>query len=121
MRVFLKLFCAILFGVCSSHVTAADAETRQADVVVYGDASGGVTAAVQAARMGKKVILVSQYGPLSTDPAEWVALSAIATGAHQEEVSHATHLTPPATPAQGLMRGTVSTQEMNINDTLKHP
>lgn len=64
MRIFLKLFCAILFGVCSSHVTAADAETRQADVVVYGDASGGVTAAVQAARMGKKVILVSQYGHL---------------------------------------------------------
>ena len=26
-----------------------------------------------------------------------------------------------ATPAQGLMRETVSTQEMNINDTLKHP
>ena len=45
-------------------MTAADAETRQADVVVYGDASGGVTAAVQAARMGKKVIFVSQYGHL---------------------------------------------------------
>ena len=40
------------------------AETREADVVVYGDASGGVTAAVQAARMGKSVILVSQYGHL---------------------------------------------------------
>jgi len=26
-----------------------------------------------------------------------------------------------ATPAQGLMRGSSSTQEMNINDTLKHP
>ena len=34
------------------------------DIVVYGDASGGVTAAVQAARMGKKVVLVSQYGHL---------------------------------------------------------
>ena len=31
------------------------------------------------------------------------------------------HPTPPATPAQGLMRETVSTQEMDINDTLKHP
>lgn len=40
------------------------AESHKADVVVYGDASGGVTAAVQAARMGKKVILVSQYGHL---------------------------------------------------------
>ncbi|MEY3394530.1 MAG: hypothetical protein RL346_766 [Verrucomicrobiota bacterium] len=36
----------------------------RADVVVYGDASGGVTAAVQAAKMGKNVILVSQYGHL---------------------------------------------------------
>jgi hypothetical protein len=35
-----------------------------ADVVVYGDASGGVTAAVQAARMGKAVVLVSQHGHL---------------------------------------------------------
>ena len=33
---------------------------------------------------------------------------------------HAPHPTPPATPAQGLMRGTVSIQEMNINDTPKH-
>jgi hypothetical protein len=40
------------------------ADSRKADVVVYGDASGGVTAAVQAARMGKSVILVSQYGHL---------------------------------------------------------
>ena len=40
------------------------AAEHQADVVVYGDASGGVTAAVQAKRMGKSVILVSQYGHL---------------------------------------------------------
>lgn len=37
---------------------------HEADVVVYGDASGGVAAAIQAARMGKSVILVSQYGHL---------------------------------------------------------
>ena len=42
----------------------AEGEVHEADVVVYGDASGGVTAAVQAARMGKSVILVSQYGHL---------------------------------------------------------
>ncbi len=45
----------------SGLLAAAD---HKADVVVYGDASGGVTAAVQAARMGKSVILVSQYGHL---------------------------------------------------------
>lgn len=44
--------------------TAASADDHKADVIVYGDASGGVTAAVQAARMGKEVILVSQYGHL---------------------------------------------------------
>ncbi|MDX1679362.1 MAG: FAD-dependent oxidoreductase [Akkermansiaceae bacterium] len=44
----------------------AKAETAelQADVVVYGDAAVGVAAAVQAARMDKSVILVSQYGHL---------------------------------------------------------
>ncbi len=36
----------------------------EADVVVYGDAAVGVAAAVQAARMDKSVILVSQYGHL---------------------------------------------------------
>ena len=40
------------------------AAEHEADVIVYGDASGGVTAAVQASRMGKSVILVSQYGHL---------------------------------------------------------
>jgi hypothetical protein len=42
----------------------ADDQPLAADVVVYGDASGGVTAAVQAARMGKQVILVSPFGHL---------------------------------------------------------
>jgi hypothetical protein len=41
---------------------AAGDKPLDADVVVYGDASGGVTAAVQAARMGKSVILVSPCG-----------------------------------------------------------
>ena len=37
---------------------------KKADIVVYGDAAGGVTAAVQAARMNKSVILVSQFSHL---------------------------------------------------------
>ncbi len=40
------------------------AAEHEADIVVYGDASGGITAAVQATRMGKSAILVSQYGHL---------------------------------------------------------
>ncbi len=45
-------------------ISFAEDEGIHADVIVYGDASGGVTAAVQTARMGKSVILVSQYGHL---------------------------------------------------------
>lgn len=37
-------------------------KTHEADIVVYCDTSGGVSAAVQAARMGKSVILTSAYG-----------------------------------------------------------
>ena len=44
--------------------TSSAADVHQADVIVYGDTSGGVTAAVQATRMGKTAILVSQYGHL---------------------------------------------------------
>ena len=43
---------------------ARASETHQADIVVYGDASGGVIAAVAAKKQGKSVILVSQYGHL---------------------------------------------------------
>jgi len=49
---------------CSGQIALATDKFQQADVVVYGDAAGGVTAAVQACRMGKKAILVSQYGHL---------------------------------------------------------
>jgi len=55
------LLASFVLSACLSTGYAAE---HKADVVVYGDASGGVTAAVQAARMGKSVILVSQYGHL---------------------------------------------------------
>ncbi|MEM9348540.1 MAG: FAD-dependent oxidoreductase [Planctomycetota bacterium] len=50
----------VLFG-CQA---GGSPQTLQADIVVYGDASGGVTAAVAAKQQGKDVILVSQYGHL---------------------------------------------------------
>ncbi len=40
----------------------AQPQPQQADVIVYCDTSGGVTAAVQAARMGKSTILISPKG-----------------------------------------------------------
>lgn len=59
-RVVMLLLAAALLGL----FLPASAAKHRADVVVYGDASGGVTAAIQASRMGKDVILVSQYGHL---------------------------------------------------------
>ncbi|MFK7789067.1 MAG: FAD-dependent oxidoreductase, partial [Phycisphaeraceae bacterium] len=50
----------VLIGGCS----AGGPATYRSDVVVYGDASGGVIAAIAAEQQGKDVILVSQYGHL---------------------------------------------------------
>lgn len=59
---FILLPLCFFFG-CNSGKLAQH-KAIEADVVVYGDAAVGVSAAVQAARMGKSVILVSQYGHL---------------------------------------------------------
>lgn len=61
-----RLLAALLFISLSgcAHKSQEAAPDLSADVVVYGDAAVGVSAAVQAARMGKSVILVSQYGHL---------------------------------------------------------
>ncbi len=56
-------FIAIAIGAMMASGSSLFA-AQNAEVVVYGDASGGVTAAVQAARTGKSVILISQYGHL---------------------------------------------------------
>lgn len=55
------LTCFFFFVGCA---TVDKAEHHRADIVVYGDASGGVIAAVAAKQQGKDVILVSQYGHL---------------------------------------------------------
>jgi hypothetical protein len=50
------------------------AQTRQADIVIYGATSAGVVAAVQAARMGKSVLLVepgAHIGGLTTGGLSW--------------------------------------------------
>ena len=61
-----RLVSTLLFLSLSDYPPTAEKQRSDlhADVVVYGDASVGVAAAVQAARMGKSVILVSQYGHL---------------------------------------------------------
>lgn len=59
----MRLLVTILLTLVFATPARANNATEY-DVVIYGDASGGVTAAVQAAQMGKKVVLVSQYGHL---------------------------------------------------------
>jgi len=51
-------------GLVAGCSTAEPIQSHQADIVVYGDASGGVIAAIAAKQQGKDVILVSQYGHL---------------------------------------------------------
>lgn len=53
-------FCGWFFGLLlvATTLSAAEAPPAQYDVVVYGGTSGGVIAAVQAARMGKTVALI---------------------------------------------------------------
>ena len=47
-----------LFVICQGLARGAEPDPRVADVVVYGATSGGIAAAIQAARMGKTVVLV---------------------------------------------------------------
>lgn len=60
MKSLTTLFAAIFLTLANVCLAAE----HEADIVIYGDASGGITAAVQATRMGKSAILVSQYGHL---------------------------------------------------------
>ena len=57
-----KLIIILAAVVLSSLVSGVVARTPQYDVCVYGESASGVMAAVQAARMGKKTVLVSKNG-----------------------------------------------------------
>ena len=73
-----KWLCALLLPLACGHASAAYPEDY--DVVVYGGTSGGVTAAVQAAKMGKKVALVSptkHLGGLSSSGLGWTDLGKV--------------------------------------------
>ena len=68
MRVQSCLFLAVC--AVSLFPGAAEAETSQYDVVVYGGTSSGIAAAVQAARMGKSVALIeptNRLGGMTTN------------------------------------------------------
>lgn len=52
------IFMKYLFALALLAASVSVAETNRADVCVYGGTSGGVIAAVEAARLGKKVVLI---------------------------------------------------------------
>jgi len=53
----LPLILVLLCALCGQSPAAQPAKVIEADVCVYGGTSGGVAAAVQAARMGKRVVI----------------------------------------------------------------
>ncbi|MGN0910930.1 MAG: FAD-dependent oxidoreductase, partial [Thermoguttaceae bacterium] len=63
MKKTLQTLCLALFTVCASwfgtQQAVAEIVVGSYDVVVYGGTSAAITAAVQAAKMGKHVVLVS--------------------------------------------------------------
>src|SRR5262249_43257425 len=56
MRLILPFLTSLVIG-CFVPLSAHAAE-REFDIIVYGGTSGGISAAVQAARMGKSVVLI---------------------------------------------------------------
>jgi hypothetical protein len=59
MSIPIRALCSTLAGLIAfAPMSASSAETVEADLIVYGGTSGGVVAAVQAARMGKKAVIV---------------------------------------------------------------
>src|SRR5689334_15704833 len=52
------LLGVLVLGVAHSCPRPARAAEREVDIVVYGGTSGGIAAAVQAARLGKSVVLI---------------------------------------------------------------
>ena len=81
MKLFLKIMfmilgTAFLIGMpaCQSNQKKSSTQTVIADVVIYGGTSAAVTAAVQVAKMGKKVVVVSpdkHLGGLSASGLGW--------------------------------------------------
>ena len=55
------LLALMMLGIGNPGAAIAQTEDKTYDIVVYGGTSGGVAAAVQAARMGKSAVIVNHY------------------------------------------------------------
>src|SRR4051812_43193915 len=65
---------SIVFALLPLLITRGAPASLDVDICVYGTASGGIVAAVQAARMGKKVVLVGpekHIGGMTTSGLSW--------------------------------------------------
>ncbi len=88
---------AMILGFCFLPAAAAEEKEPTYNIVVYGGTSGGVAAAVQAARMGKKVVLIepsrhlgglSSGGLGATDIGNKAAIGGIAREFYQRVKKH---------------------------------
>ncbi|MBK1882254.1 FAD-dependent oxidoreductase [Luteolibacter pohnpeiensis] len=74
---FLSLISATFLSLTAFDAALADSQPKPYDVIVYGGTSGGVTAAVQAAKMGKTVALISptkHLGGMTSSGLGWTDL-----------------------------------------------
>ncbi|MEM9829575.1 MAG: FAD-dependent oxidoreductase [Bacteroidota bacterium] len=62
MKIPLILLLVVLLTACST--SPSESPENEYDIVVYGGTSGGITAAIQASRLGKSVILIEPSGRL---------------------------------------------------------
>jgi len=99
---FPRVILARLSACAGLTVASVSAHPEDFDVVVYGGTSGGITAAVASARMGKKVALVSptgHLGGLTTSGLGWTDLkNAAILGGLSNEFYHRVYLHYAAQP-----------------------
>ncbi len=105
-----RSFCALILPLLCGAVSA---HPEDFDIVVYGGTSGGITAAVQAAKMGKKVALVSptkHLGGLSSSGLGYTDLGDIAIlGGLSREFYHRVYLHYQQTSSWNLQSSAFTT------------
>lgn len=60
----MKLLCILSFGLVTFISETALKKSHQYEIVIYGGTAAGITAAIQAAKMNKKVVLIEPTGHL---------------------------------------------------------
>jgi hypothetical protein len=74
VNAFIAAALAVLFAFATAHSSSQPAPTRGTDILVYGCTAGGVSAAVQAGKLGKSVLMVcpeTHLGGMSSGGLGW--------------------------------------------------